>query len=88
MQEDCLCVLIPLLLVPYFFYTVFSTVMFYDKTVWSKWENYSRRQKIFIGVLRGPIVLLHTLIWIFLRDTEILRKKIYEIGEKYFNLLK
>lgn len=88
MQDDCYCVLIPLLLIPYGVFTVISTILFFEDTRWSVWENYSRRQKIFIGILRGPIVLIYTTIWILLRDTETLRKKIYELGEKYFDLLK
>lgn len=57
-----------------------------------KWEEYSRRQKIFLGIFFGPFMLTYTLFYIFFQDTgkywEALFNFLVGLVKKYFSLLK
>ena len=50
--------------------------------------NFSRRQKIIIGILAGPISLILVLWNIFSNDTKPFWKYLGKVAVKYFNLLK
>lgn len=56
------------------------------------WYELSRRQKIAIGILAGPIFLVYTIFYIFIKDTGRFWKSLGNTGKnaaiEYFKLLK
>lgn len=52
------------------------------------WEKYSRRQKLLIGLITGPIGFIIAIFDIIYLDTTNVRKVIWKYMKYYFNLLK
>jgi len=66
---------------------VFHDAM-HDIKLRKQWENLSRRQKIFLSVFLGPIVLINTLFCITKPFWVALLNFLVGLVKKYFSLLK
>ncbi len=73
----------------FFWSTIGCGIAFASKTSYELrlWENYSRRQKICLGVIYGPLYLLCTIIYILWTDTAKARVFFCSVCKKYFEML-